>query len=155
MAERKFKSIGIAGAGAMGAGIAQVASMAGNEVIVYDIGDKILEKAEQQLGASLSKLAEKGKINQEEKSQTLSRIKWRSDLKEFASCDLIIEAIVEKAEIKKELFAKLSNLVSVRTIIATNTSSLSIASLAASCKHPENFLGIHFFNPAQVMPLVE
>lgn len=147
--------IGIIGSGTMGAGIAQVASVAGEDVIVIDQNEAVLHKAAEQLKATLSKLSDKGKITPDEASAIQQRIKWTTDQKLLAGADLIIEAIVENLDIKQSLFASLESIVSETCILATNTSSLSVTSIAASCKLPERVLGIHFFNPAPLMELVE
>jgi 3-hydroxybutyryl-CoA dehydrogenase len=147
--------IGIAGAGAMGTGIAHVASSAGHRVIVFDIEPAMLEKARRNLASTLEKLVERKKITGEESASVSERISWTSEMASLSPCSFVIEAIVENPEIKKQLFRKIEPLLSENAVLATNTSSLSIASLASSCERPQNFLGIHFFNPATLMPLVE
>lgn len=147
--------VGIIGSGTMGRGIAQVAATANCQVVVYDTNDKALSDSHSKLKSILARLVEKGKIDQT-KSDTISQnITHASDLKQLANSDLVIEAIIENPEIKRNVFQSLESLVSDECIIASNTSSLSIASLAASCKIPERFIGIHFFNPAPLMKLVE
>ncbi len=146
---------GIAGSGAMGSGIAQVAATAGQQVLIFDTNGEALQRAEKNLVATLNKLTEKGKITTEQQQAILGRIQFVADLNQFAKCDLVIEAIVEKLEIKQNLFKQLEAVVTEKCVLATNTSSLSIASIAGACKHPERVLGIHFFNPAPLMPLVE
>jgi 3-hydroxybutyryl-CoA dehydrogenase len=147
--------IGIIGSGAMGSGIAQVAAQNGCRTFVYDTEKAQLEKAQKQIASGLAKLVEKGKISTDTLQSTLSNLEFVDELNGLASCDLIIEAIVEIKEVKKNVFAQLETLVTPGCILASNTSSLSIASLAASIKTPERFIGIHFFNPATLMPLVE
>jgi len=147
--------IGVIGSGAMGSGIAQVAAQAGYEVVVYDQQKAALERAENGLKSTLSKLVDKGKISAEDSSVILSRIAFRESLEALASSDLVIEAIVENIEVKKTVFRSLEAIVSERCILATNTSSLSVTAIAAACNKPERFIGIHFFNPAPLMPLVE
>jgi len=147
--------IGIVGSGAMGSGIAQVLATAGNEVLLYDSNPLAVEKAGQNLEAQFQKLAEKGKISFEEAEIYFDNIRLSDKLSELKDSELIIEAIVEDLEIKKDLFQKLEGLVSENCILATNTSSLSIASIASACQKPERVIGIHFFNPAPLMALVE
>lgn len=148
-------SIGIIGAGTMGAGIAQVAAQAGNSVVVIDSNQTVLDKAKSNLDATLKKLIEKGKLSQSNAEDLLSRILWTSDKSQLKNSTLIIEAIIENLEVKQALFAELETLVPEDCILASNTSSLSITSIAASCAKPERVIGIHFFNPAPLMELVE
>ncbi len=147
--------VGIIGSGAMGSGIAQVAAMAGHEVHVYDANPVAAQSAANNLKNSIQKLVEKGKCTAEKSEQVLSNIFFQSSIDQLKSCKLIIEAIVEDINIKKDVFAALESIVSDDCILATNTSSLSITSIASACNKPERFVGIHFFNPAQIMPLVE
>jgi 3-hydroxybutyryl-CoA dehydrogenase len=147
--------IGIVGSGAMGSGIAQVAATAGNKVFVYDNNESALAKASENLKSGLLKLVEKQKISQEKSESIISNIQFVSDLNLFTPCELIIEAIVENLDIKKKVFESLEKIVSESCVLATNTSSLSITSIASACKLPERVIGIHFFNPATLMPLVE
>jgi len=139
----------------MGSGIAQVAATAGCSVKLYDTNQAALDKSKTALAKVMSRLVEKGKIDESEKSRIENSISYVGSLKELSDADLTIEAIVENAEIKQKVFAELETYQSQDAIIASNTSSLSIASLAASLKKPERFIGIHFFNPAPLMPLVE
>ena len=147
--------IGIIGAGSMGAGIAQVAASADCQVKIYDQSKEVCEKALIKLDKILKRLIEKGKIDDIKKQSIQDNISIISDIEDLKDSDLIIEAIIEDEKIKKNIFSNLSNLVSDECVIATNTSSLSITSLASSCNIPERFIGIHFFNPAPLMPLVE
>ncbi len=145
--------VGVIGSGAMGAGIAQVAAMAGHSVVLYDNNATALDKAKGSLGATLAKLEEKGKIKSAQ--ELLGRFSFTASLEGFAPCGLVIEAIVEKLEIKKAVFADVEKVVSDTCILASNTSSLSITSIAAACKNPARVMGLHFFNPAPLMALVE
>lgn len=147
--------IGVLGAGSMGSGIAQVASQCGHEVILCDTNATQLEKAQVDLGKTLDKLVEKEKISKADADGIKSRIQYANSIADFEKCDLIIEAIIENLEIKKTVFSQLESIVSDSCILASNTSSLSIASIAAACKNPDRVIGIHFFNPAPIMPLVE
>ena len=147
--------IGVVGAGVMGTGIAQVAATAGHKVLLYDSRTDAAEKSKDQLSATLTKLVEKGKISDTDRDNILGRIAACKDLKEFSSCVLVIEAISEDIETKTALFKTLEDIVEAKTIICTNTSSLSVTAIGASLSHPENFAGLHFFNPAPLMSLVE
>ena len=148
-------NVGIIGSGTMGSGIAQVAATSGCKVKLYDTNKQALEKSQMALEKVLFRLIEKEKINKEEKSRIQSNIIYVENLKELSDSNLTIEAIIENLEIKKSLFSELENYVSKDCIIATNTSSLSIASIASSLKYAERCIGIHFFNPAPLMKLVE
>ncbi len=147
--------IGVLGAGSMGSGIAQVASQCGHEVVLCDTNAVQLDKAQSGLAKTLEKLVEKEKISVTDSLAIQNRIQYANSVSEFEKCDLIIEAIIENLEIKKTVFSQLESIVSEGCILASNTSSLSIASIAAACKKPDRVIGIHFFNPAPLMPLVE
>lgn len=148
-------NISVIGSGTMGSGIAQVAATAGDSVKIYDTNQAALDKSKAALEQTLSRLVEKTKITEKEKSRIQGNIAYVNSLKDLADADLTIEAIVENAEIKKKVFQELESYQSDTAIIASNTSSLSIASLASALQKPERFIGIHFFNPAPLMPLVE
>lgn len=150
-----MRTIGVLGAGSMGSGIAQVASQCGHAVVLCDTNAVQLEKAKSGLAKTLEKLVEKQKISADESKQIQTRIQYSSSVNDFEKCDLIIEAIIENLEIKKTVFSQLESIVSEVCILATNTSSLSVASIASACKNPQRVIGIHFFNPAPLMPLVE
>lgn len=137
----------------MGAGIAQVAAMAGHSVVLYDNNAAALDKAKNNLTATLQKLEEKGKISAA--SEVLRRFTFAGQVDAFASCGLIIEAIIERQDVKKAVFAEVEKVVSDTCILASNTSSLSITSIAAACRLPSRVMGLHFFNPAPLMALVE
>ena len=148
-------NISIIGSGTMGSGIAQVAATAGCTVKLFDLNQEALTKSKNALETTLTKLVEKEKIDSIEKSRILNNISYIYTIKDLSDSDLVIEAIVENLEVKRKLFSELENYVSPETILASNTSSLSIASIAASCQKPERVIGIHFFNPAPLMQLVE
>ena len=152
---KKIDKIGIVGAGSMGAGIAQVAAMAGYTVYLYDQNKETVKSALEKLDAILNRLIEKGRISKEEKQHTLKCITVVDQISEFKKADFVIEAIIEDLEIKKTLFHSLSQVIMNDCILATNTSSLSVTNLASSAINPSRFLGVHFFNPAPLMPLVE
>ena len=148
-------TIGIIGSGTMGAGIAQVAAMAGHDVFVYDVSAGVLEAASRSLEQRFERLVEKGKITGEQADQFQRQLRWVLSLESLQDADLVIEAIVEQLEVKEKVFKEVEAIVSDTCVLASNTSSLSIASLAAACNHPERVIGLHFFNPAPVMKLVE
>lgn len=148
-------NIGIIGSGTMGAGIAQVAAQAGNNVVVIDTNEAVLNKAKHSLQNTLSKLTEKGKLSAEKAASIFSLISWELSINKLNESDLVIEAIVERLDIKQTLFTELENIVSEQCILASNTSSLSVTSIASACKLPQRVIGIHFFNPAPIMELVE
>ena len=148
-------NVGIIGAGTMGIGIAQVAATNGCKVWVYDANAKQVETATLGLEKTLSKLVDKQKISAEKMTEILSNITIATELKDFKDCELIIEAIIENKEIKTKVFTELEKHVSESCVIGSNTSSISITSLGAELQKPERFIGIHFFNPAPLMPLVE
>lgn len=147
--------IGVLGAGSMGSGIAQVAATAGHEVIIVDSKEAALETAKAKLAKVMNRLVEKGKYSAEEATSIQSRISHGTDIQLFEGCGLVIEAIIENLEIKKTVFNNLEEITDEHCILATNTSSLSVAAIAAACDYPERVIGIHFFNPAPLMPLVE
>ncbi|MEZ4795735.1 MAG: 3-hydroxyacyl-CoA dehydrogenase NAD-binding domain-containing protein [Flavobacteriaceae bacterium] len=148
-------NVGIIGSGTMGSGIAQVAATSGCKVKLYDTNTTALYKAKSALDKILNRLIEKGRVDEKEKNRIQSNIEYVNSLNNLSDADLTIEAIVENLEIKKQVFLELEGYVSDDCIIASNTSSLSIASIAASLKKPERCIGIHFFNPAPLMQLVE
>lgn len=150
-----LSKLGVIGAGAMGCGIAQLAAVSGTDVILADVNQEALDKAKSRLSEQLGKLLEKGKIDASQLNAIFGRLTFVNDLNAFSDRDMVIEAIVEDIDIKKRLFQQLEAICSEKTILASNTSSLSITAMAASLRHPERFLGIHFFNPAPVMKLVE
>jgi len=147
--------VGIIGSGTMGRGIAQVAATADCTVKLYDTSNEALEKAKKSLDKILNRLIEKERIDSEEKERIQNNISFVSSLKDLSDSDLTIEAIIENLDIKQKVFSELESYVSNECIIASNTSSLSIASIASSLEKPERCIGIHFFNPAPLMKLVE
>ncbi len=153
MAEKMI--IGVLGAGTMGSGIVQVAAQNGHRVVLVDMSEQILHNSKQQLIDLLNRLVEKEKITWEESEAILSRITYSIDIHDFKDCGIVIEAIIEDLKIKSHVFTQLEQIVKRGCILASNTSSLSIASIGASLLDPSNVIGIHFFNPAPLMPLVE
>ena len=151
----EIKKVGVVGCGLMGGGITQVCAQAGYQVIVSEINDTLLNKGLASITSFLAKNAEKGRITQQDKNSTLSRIKGTTSLKDFTDCDLTIEAAVENIELKKKIFAELDTICPKHTILATNTSCLSIIDMAMATSKPEKVLGLHFFNPVPMMHLLE
>lgn len=147
--------VAVIGSGTMGSGIAQVAATSGCLVKIYDTNLDALSKSKATLEKTMIMLLEKGKIDELEKGRISSSISYVNSLEDLLDSELVIEAIIENLEIKRRLFSELEAVVSSETILASNTSSLSIASIAASCKNAERVIGIHFFNPAPLMQLVE
>lgn len=147
--------VGVLGAGSMGSGIVQIAATQKHQVVLVDLNEEALKKAATNLKNILARLVEKAKIDQATSDNIMGRIQFSKNITDFKSCDIIIEAIIENIEVKRKVFAQLEEVVSPTCILASNTSSLSIASIAAACKKAERVIGIHFFNPAPLMPLVE
>ncbi len=151
----EIKRIGVLGAGTMGNGIAQVAAQSGYEVVMRDIEQRFIDGGMESIKKNLSKGVKKGRITEEQMETTLSRIKPTLDMGDLSGSDLVIEAVIEDAELKKSAFREIDELCGDHVIIATNTSSISITDLAAATRRPDNFIGMHFMNPVPLMKLVE
>jgi len=151
----EIKKIGVIGAGIMGSGIAQVCAQGGYQVVMRDIEDHFVAKGMGVIKENIDRMIKKEKISKEEAETILNRIKGTVQLEEIIDCQLVIEAIIENRELKRNLFKELDHLCKPNTIFASNTSSLSITELAAFSNRPKNFVGLHFFNPVPIMPLVE
>ncbi|MBA2378332.1 MAG: 3-hydroxybutyryl-CoA dehydrogenase [Blastocatellia bacterium] len=149
------ETIGVIGAGTMGNGIAQTAASAGFDVILNDISSELVERGIANIDKSLDRFLKKEKITEDEKSSTLSRIKSSSSLEDLNGCSLIVEAATENFEIKQQIFQTLDALTGEQTILASNTSSISITKIAGVTKRPDKVIGMHFFNPVPLMKLVE
>jgi len=150
----EIKKIGVVGAGTMGQGIAQVAALSGFQVVLFDIHNASLTTAQDNIIKNLDKGIERGKVSVESKQKALSMIEFSTEISHVVA-DVIIEAIVENLEVKKELFSRLEEFNTDEAILASNTSSIPITRIAKDLKHPERFVGMHFFNPAHIMKLVE
>jgi len=150
----EIKRVGVVGLGTMGAGIAQVCVQAGFETLGREVSDELCERARGTIDHFLARGVEKGRLTAEEKDTALGRLATTTDLADLAGCDLVIEAIVEEPDAKQALFAELST-IAPEAILATNTSALSVTEIACAAAHPERVVGLHFFNPAPVLPLVE
>lgn len=149
-----IKTIGIVGAGTMGQGIAQICAQAGYKAILFDINAQVLEKAQQTTVKNLDKGIERGKLTEADKEAALANLNYTGDTLQL-SCDVIIEAVVERLEVKQSIFQELASINTPDTILASNTSSIPITQIAAAVPHPERVVGMHFFNPAHIMKLVE
>lgn len=147
--------VSVIGAGAMGSGIAQIAATAGHEVVLYDNNGDSVELASEKLIKIINRLVEKGKYTREDADQILGRIEISQNLERIENSILVVEAIIENLDIKKQVFQKMENIVDENCVLATNTSSLSVTSIAAACAVKGRVIGLHFFNPAPLMPLVE
>ena len=147
--------VSVIGAGTMGMGIAQIAATKGHKVCLYDNYDGAIENANKRIKKILNRLVEKKRITDLEKKEIINRIHFSTKLDEIQKSNIVIEAIIENIKIKKDIFSKIEEIVDKDCILASNTSSLSIASIASACDHAERVIGIHFFNPAPLMPLVE
>lgn len=152
----EVRKIGIAGSGTMGGGIAIASALSGFETVVYDLNQEIVDKARVRIEKEIEKSFEKKKITEEQRNFAVKGIKYACELKDFADCDFIIEAVSEDMLIKKELFSKLDASCKPRAVLATNTSSFSVTSISSFAPlHKANVIGMHFFNPANIMKLVE
>jgi 3-hydroxybutyryl-CoA dehydrogenase len=153
---KKIKKVGVLGSGLMGSGIAEVAARAGYDTVVREVTDELLDKGLARIRGSMDKAVEKGKMEAGVRDQAVSRLSGTvTDLSALADCDLVVEAIVENLEEKKKTFAALDEAVKAEAIFASNTSSLTITQIAMFTKRPDQFVGLHFFNPVPVMKLVE
>ncbi len=148
-------TVGVVGAGLMGSGIAEQAARSGYQVVVREIDDDALAAGSARISRSMARAIERGKMTMEERDEVLGRIKGTTDLNDMAGCDLVIEAIVENLDMKKDVFRELDRITDSEAILASNTSSVSITALAAVTTRPEKVAGAHFFNPVPVMKLVE
>jgi len=151
----EVKKVGVVGCGQMGGGIAQVSAQSGYQVVVSEINDELLNKGLAAINSSLTKSVEKEKITPADKEAALARLKGTTDLKDFGNCDLVIEAAIENLDLKKKIFAELDRVCPKHAVLATNTSCLSIMDMAVATGRPDKVLGLHFFNPAPLMKLME
>jgi 3-hydroxybutyryl-CoA dehydrogenase len=151
----EIRKVGVVGCGLMGSGIAQVAAMAGFPTVIREVSEELLKKGLSVIERSLAKFVEKGQLSPEQRSATLGRLKPTTGLKDFADCDLAIEAITENLELKRKTFTELDEIVKPEGIFASNTSSLSITDMMTATRRAPRFLGLHFFNPVPLMKLVE
>ncbi|HYH08392.1 MAG TPA: 3-hydroxybutyryl-CoA dehydrogenase [Thermoanaerobaculia bacterium] len=150
-----IRKVGVLGCGLMGSGIAQVAAQAGYDVVVREVEQKYIDKGLSGIQKSLAKFVEKGKMQQGDMDACMGRLKGSTNLQDLADCDIVIEAIIENAQLKKETYAELDRIVKPEAIFASNTSSLTITELSMATARPKQFVGLHFFNPVPLMKLVE
>jgi len=151
----KIKRVGVLGCGLMGSGIAQVSAQAGFDTVVVEVGQKFLDKGLAGIDKSLGKFVEKGKLSAEDKKASLSRLHGSVSLNDLANCDIVVEAITENPQVKKETYTAIDSIVKKDAIFASNTSSLTITELSMATARPKQFVGLHFFNPVPLMKLVE
>jgi 3-hydroxybutyryl-CoA dehydrogenase len=151
----EIRKVGVVGLGTMGAGIAQVSVQAGYETVGREVRDELGERGKATIDRYLTRGVEKGRLTQEEKDATIGRLTLTTELTDLSDCDLVIEAVLEELPLKREVFAELDRVTRPNAILATNTSALSVAEIAEATERPERLVGMHFFNPAPVLPLVE
>ncbi len=151
----EVRRVGVVGLGTMGAGIAQVSVQAGFETLGREVNEELAERGRSTIDHYLSRAVEKERMTQEEKDAALQRLSLTTDLVDLAECDLVIEAVLEELDLKKKVFAELGRVTRPEAVLATNTSALSVSEIAEATEHPERVVGMHFFNPAPVLPLVE
>jgi 3-hydroxybutyryl-CoA dehydrogenase len=152
---KEIRKVGVLGGGLMGSGIAQVSAMAGFDTVVREVSDPIIQKSKAGIEKVLAKGIEKGKVTAEQRDAAMSKLSFTTDLAKLSECDIIIEAVVEDLEMKNAMWKDLNEVCSADAIFASNTSSLTIAAMAAACGRPDKMLGLHFFNPVPLMKLVE
>jgi 3-hydroxybutyryl-CoA dehydrogenase len=151
----EIRKVGVVGLGTMGAGIAQVSVTAGHETVGREVSLELAERGRDRIAHFLGRGVEKGRMTAEERDEAIGRLSLTEDLGELADCDLVIEAVLEELPLKREVFAELDRVTRPDAILATNTSALAVGEIAAAAQHPERVVGMHFFNPAPVLPLVE
>jgi 3-hydroxybutyryl-CoA dehydrogenase len=152
---REIRKVGVVGLGTMGAGIAQLAIEAGFETVGREVSMELAERARDRIAHFLTRKVEKGQVEQSQRDAAVERLSLTTEVADLADCDLIVEAIVEELQPKRELFAELDRITAADAVLATNTSALSVTEIAAAATRPERVLGMHFFNPAPLLPLVE
>ncbi len=151
----EIRKVGVVGLGTMGAGIAQVSVQSGHDTVGREVTDELGERGRATIDRYLTRGVEKGRLSQEERDGALARLTLTTELSDLADCDLVIEAVLEELDLKREVFAELDRVTRPDAVLATNTSALSVSEIAAATQHPERVVGMHFFNPAPVLPLVE
>ncbi|GAC1319972.1 MAG: 3-hydroxybutyryl-CoA dehydrogenase [Chloroflexota bacterium] len=150
-----LRTIGVVGAGLMGSGIIEQTARCGYDVIAREVDDATVARGQQRVRASMERGVQRGKLSEDDREQATERISWTTDLEKLATCDLVIEAVVENLDLKKDIFRTLDDVTRPEVILASNTSSVSITALAAATRRPERVAGAHFFNPVPVMGLLE
>jgi 3-hydroxybutyryl-CoA dehydrogenase len=151
----EVRTVGVVGLGTMGAGIAQIAVQAGFPTVAREVNEELAERGRATIDRYLSRGVEKGRLTEEARDAALTRLRLTTDLAELAECDLVIEAVLEELDLKRRVFAELDHVCPADAVLATNTSALSVAEIAEATERPQRVIGMHFFNPAPVLPLVE
>ena len=151
----EIRKVGVVGLGTMGAGIAQVSVQSGHDTVGREVTDELAQRGRATIDRYLTRGVEKGRLTQDERDAALGRLALTTELADLADCDLVIEAVLEELELKREVFAELDRVTRPDAVLATNTSALSVSEIAEGTEHPERVVGMHFFNPAPVLPLVE
>ena len=152
---KEIRTVGVVGLGTMGAGIAQVSVQSGHHTVGREVSEELGERGRATIERYLTRGVEKGRLSEGERSAALGRLTLTTELADLADCDLVIEAVLEELELKREVFAELDRVTRPDAVLATNTSALSVSEIAEATEHPERVVGMHFFNPAPVLPLVE
>jgi 3-hydroxybutyryl-CoA dehydrogenase len=152
---KQIRKVGVVGLGTMGAGIAQVSVQSGYETIAREVSDELGERGRATVERYLTRGVEKGRLTEHERDEALGRLTLTTELSDLADCGLVIEAVLEELDLKRQVFAELDRLTRPDAVLATNTSALSVSEIAEGTRHPERVVGMHFFNPAPVLPLVE
>jgi 3-hydroxybutyryl-CoA dehydrogenase len=152
---KEIRKVGVVGLGTMGAGIAQISVQSGHETVGREVSDELAERGRATIDRYLTRGVEKGRLSQDERDAGLTRLTLTTELSDLRDCDLVIEAVLEQLDLKREVFAELDRVTRPDAVLATNTSALSVSEIAESTQHPERVVGMHFFNPAPVLPLVE
>jgi 3-hydroxybutyryl-CoA dehydrogenase len=151
----EVRKVGVVGLGTMGAGIAQVCVQAGVETVGREVSEELAERARERIAHYLGRGVEKGRLTPEERDAALARLTTTTELDDLAGCDLVVEAVVEEVDAKRQLFRELEGVVGPGAVLATNTSALSVTEIASATERPDRVVGLHFFNPAPILPLVE
>jgi 3-hydroxybutyryl-CoA dehydrogenase len=152
---KEIRKVGVVGLGTMGAGIAQISVQSGHETVGREVSDELAERGRATIDRYLTRGVEKGRLSQDERDAGLTRLTLTTELSDLRDCDLVIEAVLEQLDLKREVFAELDRVTRPDAVLATNTSALSVSEIAESTQHPDRVGGMHFFNPAPVLPLVE
>ncbi|HEY8883644.1 MAG TPA: 3-hydroxyacyl-CoA dehydrogenase NAD-binding domain-containing protein, partial [Dermatophilaceae bacterium] len=152
---RDFETVGVIGLGTMGAGIVEVLARSGLDVVAVEVSLEAVEKGQGVLRRSTDRALSRGKLTEQQQAELLGRVRFSSDLADLAECDLVVEAVPERLDLKRDIFARLDQIVKPDAILATNTSSLSVTEISVATQHPRRVVGMHFFNPAPVQKFVE
>jgi 3-hydroxybutyryl-CoA dehydrogenase len=151
----EIRKVGVVGLGTMGAGIAQVSVQSGFETVGREVSEELAERGRETIDRYLTRGVDKGRLTADERDAALGRLTLTTELSDLGDCDLVVEAVLEELELKRKVFAELDRVTRAEAVLATNTSALSVSEIAEATTHPERVVGLHFFNPAPVLPLVE